>query len=115
MIVETGGGRVRRKRGAQRLEVVAMAGLHVDDDQPRDGQLPEVDAVVGGAGERTAEVTVAGVSQLYDLTTGDWQRPLLAELGLPAGILPRLVPRRRDGPAQNQDFAAQARLRRARR
>ena len=43
-------------------------------------------------GRRTAEVTVASHSQLYDIATGDWCWPLLAEVGLPAGIMPEMVP-----------------------
>jgi rhamnulokinase len=42
-------------------------------------------------GERVAERTNASTTQLLDVYTGDWASALLAQLELPAGLLPRLV------------------------
>jgi rhamnulokinase len=42
-------------------------------------------------GESRAEVTNASTTGLLDVRTRDWNRPLLARLGLPDGLLPELV------------------------
>ena len=39
-----------------------------------------------------SEVTIASTSQMLDVRTRDWARPMLERLGLPTAILPRLVP-----------------------
>lgn len=43
-------------------------------------------------GNATAEYTIATTSQLYDAKAGDWARGMVADLGLPAGLLPEVVP-----------------------
>ena len=42
-------------------------------------------------GQAIAEYTLASTSQMMDVRTGEWSRPLLAALGLPAAILPDVV------------------------
>lgn len=42
-------------------------------------------------GEATGEFTIATTSQCYDPTRGNWATPLLEQLGIPSGIMPRLV------------------------
>jgi rhamnulokinase len=43
-------------------------------------------------GERSSEYTNASTTQFLNLETGDWDRPLLARLGLPSGLLVDVVP-----------------------
>jgi rhamnulokinase len=43
-------------------------------------------------GQRAAEFSIASTSQMYDMGQKAWARPLLDELGLPANILPTVVP-----------------------
>lgn len=43
------------------------------------------------SGERHAELTMASTTQMLDLRRKTWNLPLLEQLGLPAGILPRLA------------------------
>jgi rhamnulokinase len=43
-------------------------------------------------GRQVAEPTIAGTSQLHSLTARDWCLPLLERLGLPAKLLPEIVP-----------------------
>jgi len=42
-------------------------------------------------GNRVAEQTNASTTGLLNATTGDWDRPLIEKLGLPAGLLPPVV------------------------
>jgi rhamnulokinase len=42
-------------------------------------------------GERVAEATNASTTQLLDVHTGDWSRPLRERLGLPGGLFPDVV------------------------
>jgi rhamnulokinase len=44
------------------------------------------------SGNRAVEATIASTSQMVDCDTGDWAREMLGELGLPAMILPPIVP-----------------------
>jgi rhamnulokinase len=44
------------------------------------------------SGNRAVEATIASTSQMVDCDTGDWAEELLGELGLPAMILPPIVP-----------------------
>ena len=43
-------------------------------------------------GERSSEYTDASTTQFLDLTTRDWDRPLLDRLGLPTDLLTTIVP-----------------------
>lgn len=43
-------------------------------------------------GEPVAEASLASTTQLYDPATHDWARPLIAKLGLPGRIFPKVVP-----------------------
>jgi rhamnulokinase len=42
-------------------------------------------------GEKVSEFTLATTSQAYDSREGDWARPLLEKLGIPANIMPEVV------------------------
>lgn len=44
------------------------------------------------SGKRAVEATIASTSQMIDCDTGDWAREMIGELGLPAMILPPIVP-----------------------
>lgn len=43
-------------------------------------------------GRKVSERSIASTSQCLDPFTGDWARPLLERLGIPAGIFPALIP-----------------------
>ena len=43
-------------------------------------------------GEPVAEASLASTTQLYDPASHDWARPLIARLGLPESLFPRVVP-----------------------
>ncbi len=43
-------------------------------------------------GDPVAEASLASTTQLYDPTRHDWARPLIARLGLPEAIFPKIVP-----------------------
>ena len=43
-------------------------------------------------GEPVAEASLASTTQLYDPASHDWARPLIARLGLPESLVPRVVP-----------------------
>ena len=43
-------------------------------------------------GNRVAEQTNASTTGLLNATTGDWDHALIGTLGLPAGLLPPVVP-----------------------
>jgi rhamnulokinase len=43
-------------------------------------------------GDPVAEASLASTTQLYDPAKKDWARPLIARLGLPESIFPRIVP-----------------------
>ncbi|GBF06179.1 rhamnulokinase, rhaB [Deinococcus aerius] len=44
------------------------------------------------SGRQAGEVTNASTTQLYDPRRGEWAAPLLEALGIPAGLLPTVVP-----------------------
>jgi rhamnulokinase len=43
-------------------------------------------------GDTVAEASLASTTQLFDPATMDWARPLIAKLGLPESIFPKVVP-----------------------
>lgn len=43
-------------------------------------------------GETTSEYTIASTTQMLSLRTGDWDRELVEKVGLPADLLPPIVP-----------------------
>jgi len=43
-------------------------------------------------GDPVAEASLASTTQLFDPATMDWARPLIAKLGLPESIFPKVVP-----------------------
>jgi len=43
-------------------------------------------------GDVSAEYTIASTSQMMDMATGQWSKAVLQALGLPASILPKVVP-----------------------
>lgn len=44
------------------------------------------------SGERTSEFSIATTSQMYDPRKMSWATPMLDKLGIPTGILPKVVP-----------------------
>ncbi|GAB4520599.1 MAG: rhamnulokinase family protein [Anaerolineae bacterium] len=43
-------------------------------------------------GEKVSEFSIATTTQLYNPTTGDWAREMMAQLGIPTHIFPPIVP-----------------------
>jgi rhamnulokinase len=62
------------------------------------------------SGARVAEYTLASTSQALDARARDWARPMLAELGIPTGLLPELVPPGTDVGSLTGDLAEAAGL-----
>ncbi|RJS91495.1 rhamnulokinase family protein [Salinisphaera sp. Q1T1-3] len=90
---------MHRRTGAQRLDINTVCQLlAIAERWP--ARLAEADTLLMMAdlltaylsGSHHAEYTLASTSGLIDPVRGDWDRDLVAELGLPTAMLPPMIP-----------------------
>ena len=84
--------------GIQFMTINTLCQLHTDLLQrPEILHFAERFLLIGDAinhllgGEAVAEASLASTTQLFDPATMDWARPLIAKLGLPESIFPKVV------------------------
>ncbi|WP_423822102.1 FGGY family carbohydrate kinase [Salinisphaera sp. SPP-AMP-43] len=89
---------MHRRTGAQRMDIntvyqlLAVAQRWPEQLDQADTMLMMADLLAAHlSGTYQAEYTLASTSGLFDLARGDWDRELVAELGLPERILPPVV------------------------
>ena len=85
--------------GIQFMTINTLCQLHTDLLQrPEILRFADRFLLIGDAvnhllgGEPVAEASLASTTQLYDPAKRDWARPLIARLGLPESIFPKVVP-----------------------